>query len=333
MKITVSVVGDIHEAHPWIESQERMWQEPASAWPRVDLDASEDWTLGDILDAGASAAGLDGVPTSEGTKKVSSMIAYAAFGQYADDTQPPNLTQIILVDESGAAFRPRDWKSTSLASVLSAADRGLIDGNPRHIYLILPSGFGDFTGFDWGHVVGALWIAREAIGVLGDTSGIVDLARLVHTRLRRRSDGVEAVAVNAASWEARGCAPSDVIQMLSRASRTAEDVAALLACTDDEAKAILWALGASHNDADGRWYWGRTHEDLLFAANTTTATYAHVPAEELRDYFMWRVRAYVERGQILDDRMLEDSYLPNEQEEWFTVLGGSGWRLQRLRRR
>jgi hypothetical protein len=331
MNITVSVVGDIREAHPWIESQQRMWQEPATAWPCVDLDVDEDSTLGNILDAGASAVGLDEVPTSSGASSVSSVVAYVAFGQYADDTQPPNLTQIILVDGSGAAFRPVDWKSTSLASLLIAADRGLIDGDPRHIYLILPSGFGDFTGFDWDHVVAALWIAREAIGVMSDTSSIVDLARLAYARLRRRSDGVEAIAASAASWEARGCAPSDVIQMLSRVSRTAGEVSALLACSDDEAKAILWALGASHNDADGKWYWGRTSEDLLFATNTTTATYAHVPTDQLQEYFEWRVKAYLESGRVLDDQAMEDSYLATGQGEWVTVVGTVGWRLQRWR--
>lgn len=294
----VSIVGDPNEPYPWITSQQHMWERPADSWPVVEVHVSKDDALGQVIDRAAAAVGLKEVHTDEGVSSVSDVIAYIAFRQWADGYQPPQLSALATLDKAGRVVWRRQWTSVRVHELLDAADHGLVEGDPEHLYLILPTAFGDFPGFDWEHVIACLWIVREVIGTLSDTSSAVDLFKLLRARLKKRTEGVEVVAARAVDWKSRGAAPSDLHRMLSRSSRSSSEVAALIGCTDQEAEAVLWFLGASYNDNDGKWYWNRTEEDRLFAYMSETAIWGDQAPDDLRVNYRKQVTFFIKNGRV-----------------------------------
>jgi hypothetical protein len=262
----------------------------------VDVEVSDDDTLGQVIDRAAAAVGLTEVHAEEAVTSVSNAITYIAFRQWGDEYQPPQFSSPVVLNEGGHAAWPRPWQSIRVDQLLQAANRGLVEGDPTHPYLILPTGFGDFTGFDWSHVVGALSIMREALAAVGDTSSVVDIYRLVRNKLKKRGEGVEVVTKKVIDWKSRGAAPSDFHRLLSSASRTATEVAALVGCSEHEAEAMMWSLGASYNDNDGKWYWNRTEEDRLFAYMFEEAIWGHFTAEEIRLLYKKQIAYFIENG-------------------------------------
>ena len=307
--VTVSLYGDPDEGYPWSSALENPSTTPAYSERRsvvLSVDGSE--SLGRIIDrAGSHFAVPLPLPGSgvQDYQTLSDLLGYTAFYRRGEESGLPSyVDSLTVVREDGRARFNVPWTDVLYSDLLRASQSGLVDGDVTNLYLFLPTAFGDFGGFGWPEVLAALGVVWQ---VIDHTATAFDLASGIHwsksllDRLRRRSERrVEVLTRYAPSWRERGAAPADLDRLLSLRAWKADEVGALLGCSLEQAEAILWALGASYNHADRRWYVERTPEDKMVHGDFQIAIWADRRAEdqrELGESAKDRLRRYLETGK------------------------------------
>jgi hypothetical protein len=270
--MNVAVIRDPSSPEVWREAD---WEKPYSEREHVTVEAYDDDTLGDVCDRAVAALGIE-LPTRASADRVTDVLPYTAFYRRADEYEPPTLqTGLTVVNSSGLAVWNVRWQEARLVDLFRAADAGVLGGDPRRPYLVLPHGFGDFWGHDWGEVLQALKVMHDqfhdAMAYLADEAAGMAIAWAALRRIVRRLRGIETLRDKVPSWRERGSAPKDFDGMLAAKAWDGKELASLLGCSPNEAEAVLWALGASFNDADSRWYLAHSDEDRFLHDNLLIA--------------------------------------------------------------
>jgi hypothetical protein len=300
--IRVAVIGDPYSPYPWGEAD---WDEPYSERVHVTVGASDDDTLGSVCERAAAELGLSlpgGVefPTELDVKRVVDLLTYTGFYRTADECEPPALRiGLTVVNRSGLALWDVPWQQARMADLLRAGHAGVLGGDPLRPYLVLPHEFGDFWGYEWGEVLQTLKLMHdqfhEAMAYLADEAAGVAVAWAVLRRLVRRVKGLEKLEGNVSSWQRRGSSPKSFDEMLAAKAWASSELASLLGCKPSEAEAVLWALGASFNDADGRWYLSRSEEDRFLHDNLLLAIWRQPAgdADATREIYRERLEEFL----------------------------------------
>jgi len=305
-QVEVVVFGIVDGGYPW--NLDQAGKVPYSQRPRDILVVSAAETLAEIVDR----AGRDlevPLPAQEWAPRhdrLSDLLSYTALYRRSEEVGVPSyLRTLPAVDEDGVVRLAVPWAGIRYGDLLRARDEGLVDGDVTRPYLFLPTAFGDFLGFGWPEVTGALdiaWRATEyaatALGALTGSHWAIQRLQSLLGRTRRRSDLVEK---HAPTWAERGAAPADFDDLLSLRAWTVAELGGVLGCSKEEAEAILWAFGSSYNYSDGRWYRDRTIEDKVIHGDLTIAIWGdRSPGtfDELQRTVVERLRTYLESGQV-----------------------------------
>jgi hypothetical protein len=216
------------------------------------------------LDVMVRLAEADGEPPAD--QHVSDLLVYAAFRRADDDeiewagSEPGDVVRrrnqrlqtrtLVVRDDSGAAVWRKPGLEATYDELLDAAEAGLIDGDRLQPYLIPSIPQGDLGALgEWKHFVDALkviWDATNGLAAVGGAWGFIELIRRAAIRRSRRA--IDTIEHHAAAWNERGAAPADLFRLLIAKPRTTAEIAALVACSEAEAEAILWAFGFSYDD-------------------------------------------------------------------------------------
>lgn len=191
-------------------------------------------------------------------------LAFAEFRRLDDDEhdehgRPRRIVRLkstgvaVVRDPQGHAIWKRPPFEATMAELVDAAETGLLDGDPLQPYLVLLIPQGELGGpLAWHQLAQQLKLLWDISGYLAQAGGAWAFIELVRQVARRRSkETVSAIESNATTWTDRGARPGDLLDLVQRAPRTAQDIAALLGCSEQEAEAILWGIGCTH--IDGIW--------------------------------------------------------------------------------
>lgn len=183
------------------------------------------------------------------------VIADDGFGPILKRESRTNATVLVVRDQHGHAVWRRPPFDASMAELIDAHDAGLLEGDPLQVYLIpsIPQGDLGLLGqwHDFNQVLNVLWEVTDAAATLGGAWGLA--LGLKEVRQRRSRKAADTVRRLAPTWSKRGAAPVDLIRLLAARPRKSREIAILLGCSLDEAEAILWALGFSHDASINCW--------------------------------------------------------------------------------
>lgn len=241
------------------EEQDR----PYDQLPFVLLGALPDETLLEIALRGESRLGFPELQEP----------AYIEF--YDADAQngrTPYTSAVVLVDREGRAVWGNRWGDIRLDDALTAYHAGAFSGDPRRPIIIPYVGFGNGIILDWPQVLLGLGLLWDAVGHVTTVYGAKELGQRLIKVFRRRS---EVQTTHFASWQERSGFPADFAEFVkNRRYWDAAQLASLLGCPTDHARAILTGYGFEWRAERGRWlrvdrpgseaYLVRCLDELLF---------------------------------------------------------------------
>lgn len=378
------VVVTVAATHPFAPVFEIGRDAPAQGadWaglPKTTVHAQRDETLRDILrtagrklevsvsrevvqmDAGFRAE--QGIPAR--SSDIGDWLVFVGFRREDDDdiaaeydgikirnwNSRINQRVVVVRDEKGRATWRRPPFDATIGELLDAREAGLIDGDPRQVYLVpsIPQGaFG--LGGEWQHFVDNLKILWEVTDAIARVGGAASAVYWLKTLTERRSKGAEeAIEAHGAEWTERGAAPADVVNLLAARPRTKEEIAALLGCTDNEAEAVLWTLGCTYDKATNLWNPRGDPVAELIADDISLGFTDILASRELDEKFKTmidsRLRRFLETGEMpsLEDdrRELRDNYFSAfdakgdgpDANHTSSLLGGVNAQLKHAQRR
>lgn len=307
--VRVALYGHPEEGYPWSSALD----DPSTTPPYLErlavvVKAAESEPLGHIIDRAGSYFGISVPEPGSGVQEpqtLSQLLTYTAFYRRGEDTGLPSyLRTLTIVSPDGQARFSVPWAEVLYGDLLRTNELGLLDGEIASPYIFLPTAFGDFAGFDWPDVISALevgWrVIEHAATVLGLASGLHWSKGLLDSLRRRSAPRVRLLQQYASSWRERGAAPADLDRLLSLRAWRADQIGALLGCPLEHAEAILWALGASYNHADGCWYMERTSEDKVLHGELAIAIWGREIYEDGGESWRTsedRLMKYLKTGQ------------------------------------
>ncbi len=307
-EVRVVLYGHPEEGYPWSSALSDPSTTPVySERPAVILKVDGSEPIGRIIDRAGSHFGVSLPVPGAGVQEyatLSDLLGYTAFYRRGEDSGLPSyISNLTVLGADGEARFAVPWTRVAYSDLVRSSQSGLVDGDVTRLYLFLPTAFGDFGGLDWPEVIAALevvWRVVDHTATAFDVASGIQWSKGLLDRLRRRSEHrVEALETYAPSWRERGAAPADLDRLLSLRAWKGDEVGALLGCSPGQAEAILWALGASYNHADGRWYMERTPEDKMLHGDFLLAIWGDRQAEhpkELAESVKDRLRKYLETG-------------------------------------
>lgn len=307
--VTVTLYGVPEDGYPWSSAlEDPSIIPPYPGRPSVVLATAISEPMGSIIDRAGAHFGISPPRPQNGGQEyntLSQLLGYTAFYRHGEETGVPSyLRTLTIVDPDGRARFAVPWAQVLYGDLARASQLGLLDGNVERPYLFLPTAFGDFGGYDWQEALsalGVLWQAIEhAATALGVGSGIHWLKSRLDGLRRRTERRAELLQQYGPLWRDRNAAPANLSRLLSLRAWQANEIAGLLGCPLEDAEAILWALGASYNHADGRWYMERTPEDKLVHGDWLIAVWGNLlsqQTDEARRTAEDRLRTYLETGQ------------------------------------
>jgi hypothetical protein len=298
IEVVVAVIGDprgypangpvLYDVLP-----EKYWSVPYSARDKVTLQVEPDETLGDVLRRAAL--------------HWSTMVgAHVAFYRPEDEGSPPRRMGPVvpLIDEHGRVTFGHYFGDVRYVDLLRSADAGALDGDPRRPYLILQPGIGNGVLPDW-HTIQTIWQTVEYVATALATAGgagaaLLGAKKATIDRLRKRAKDTQAVvAEKSEDWVSRNGEPYDFGEWLDDRPWLPAEIAPLLACTEGEAEAVLWAFGFAPSES-GLWRKNATEEARLCAETTRLAVqgYTHEASEaELRAVIRDEIEHYLTENE------------------------------------
>jgi hypothetical protein len=221
---------------------------------KLVVDAEEHDTLATVLGRAARQLGIDEMPWGD---PVEQGIAFCAFHKDEDhDGWNRKLeTEVTLVDQQGRAVWGIYFKAdeVTVAELVRAGEQAALNGDPLRPYLILSPSIGNGFFLPWvvlGGGLKLLWDFLETVSTIEDTLSFGE--RVIEAARDRLGRGREVVEEHYPNWAERGGTPVGLMKFLRQRNWATPDLAQLLGCTEQEAEAVLWALGYSKAES-GLW--------------------------------------------------------------------------------
>lgn len=273
-------------APPFRELAERFdpGEEPP-AWDDLEkttISVSENETLGRLIDRAAPDLRVTIDPAElEAGASVSELIEGIAL--HRAGAWPRTATEFALVDADGRASWGHHWLTVQYRDLLHASDVGLVDGDPRRVYLRpCPSG-GALGGAEgWQTFLTLLGTLKDVFVAVGVTYSSVQGLKAAERAVRK---GSVAVRTRYREWDQRGGSPSDIAATVARYEWTTPTLARLLDLDESSTEAILELFGLEQR-SDGRWTLSHNEVARLVRGSVSVAMWAQedlgpTPAEEI----------------------------------------------------
>lgn len=241
-QIVVALVGN-KKAPSGTFPPDSEWSKPWDQRRRVEVEATPTTTYGEIVEAAledlckGAAAGYRPYAIS--------------FWQPSDDDGSGlgRSSYVLAVVRSDGSADWKPWHEVTVEEAEQARAHGLLAGDPERPYAFVLPQIGNGTLPIWADLAHMLEILQQVAELLTAPGGLAATYWLIRGRPR---EAQEAVAHHGGDWQKRGLDPYLLDEWLDNHSWEAKQIAAALSCTNQEATAILWALGFAEGE-DGRW--------------------------------------------------------------------------------
>lgn len=296
-------------APPFRELAERFdpGEEPP-AWDdleRTTVSVSENETLGRLIDRAAADLRVTIDPAElEAGASVSELIEGIAF--HREGGWPRPASELALIDADGRASWGHHWATVQYQDLLHASVGGLVDGDPRRVYLrpSLPGG-GLGGAEDWQTFLTLLDTLKDVFVNVGVTYSSLQGLKAAERAVRK---GSVAVRTRYREWAQRGGSPSHIAATVARHEWTTATVARLLDLDESSTEAILELFGLEQG-SDGRWTFSHNEVARLVGGSVSVAMWAQedlgpTPAEEIAAAVVRiieeRAERFAESGSVPD---------------------------------
>ena len=162
-----------------------------------------------------------------------------------------------------------------------------------------------------------VWTAHVGDAVVDDDGKVLWNVGAVEAVRERLGRGRETTEKHMHRWAQRGTYPNDFARWLHRDTWSAETLAGLLGCPQDEAEAILALFGFAYSDDDALWHRGGDPAGRLLEAAYDEAAWLNIDTEESRAEFESRVESMLRTGEMPAERKFE---LAGEEEEFVAPM-------------
>jgi hypothetical protein len=296
LEVEVALIGDPDNVTAGV-LDERFFNVPYAERRQVGFEVQPEDSLARVLGRAAALMAI-----TPGGEVQSNRVAFYK----PDDEQGfaarkmPRLlmNELILVDQDGRAmFGVVEHRAVRMIDLMRAADAGTLDGDPLRPYLILDFGWGDAPPADWTTVYEALKVAWEVVKAVGIVGGAVTTVVAAKREVAKRIERATNALAKHPEWMQKGYRPDQFARLVAARDWTADQLAPLLGCSEDEAEAILWATGFAVNPEDGRWEDMADEAAQMLGNIITAVTWASHggPNSETR-FRAWLLR-YLETGE------------------------------------
>jgi hypothetical protein len=339
IEVEVALIGDPDRPLEAGVLDQSYFDMPYSQRRRVRLEVSEDESLSAVMEQAARMMGL--VPPNWMGGTFYGRGGRIAFYKPEDENgfaprAAPRLLagELILIDQDGRAiFGVWDHRAVRFIDLIRASEAGVLEGDPLRPYLMLDFGWGDAPPPDWATIQQGLevvWQVLQAIGVVG---GAVAALNKAHQWLAERVGRTREALSAHPEWMQRGYRPDQFRVLVASREWTAAELAPLLGCSEEEAEAVLWALGYSYNDESQRWEGAGDEAAQMIADIVTAIGWAEKEGNWEANFRNWLLR-YLETGERPPFERLQPSF---EDEDYAAYKPSVGERLDdflaRVRRR
>jgi hypothetical protein len=283
----------------------------------VQLQVSPDDTLAQVVDRAAARLGIPGdVP--------------AAFHDPERNAIGRTSDTVTLVDSDGRATWMHPFAEVTYRQLLESAEAGVLEGDPRRLYLDTKPGIGNGPVPDW-ETIKAIWDALDfVLGAIGAVTTLNEARKRLAARLRRSAqDASQAIEQHSGDWESRRGDPHVLHQWLGDRVWSSADLASALGCSEPEAGAVLWSFGFTHSPS---CVWRRSEdEESKFVNEVHGLSYGVQGAsqEQVRQVLEANTRRFLESGRASDIEWYDLPWLDTPLA--FRVVGRAQSRLARLR--
>jgi hypothetical protein len=331
LTVEVALIGNPDEPMAPDVLDNRFFDMPYADRRKVRWEVAPDESLAAVLERAAELMGL--VPASFMSRGFDARSNRVAFYKPEDEAGfaprgVPRLVanELVLVDQDGRAiFGVYEHRAVRMIDLVRAAEAGTLDGDPLRPYLIIDFGWGDPPPADWATVYEALKVAWEVVKAVGAVGGAVATVAGAKRILAERLGQANKELGNHPEWMQKGYRPDQFARLLVTRDRTADQVAPLLGCTEDEAEAVLWAMGFALNPENGRWEVMADEAAEMLANLTTAVTWASREGRGWETRFRGWLMRYLETGQPPPFESLRPSF--EDDDEDFTYRPSVGERL------
>jgi hypothetical protein len=292
--VTVALVGDPRNPYTAITDDE--WERTWDDRPRVALEVAEHESLASILDRAAASFNV----ADPGYSAAPHVLFDVALHR-ADLPLGFGTTDIALIDEHGVAFwNAWDYRLIPYQDVLDSVEAGAMEGDPRHLALILREHAGNGVILDWPDLLQAWDVAWEVAKAVGVVGGVAATAKLVIDSVQSRIErGRQSVWKQAPRWSRRGASHPPVISsFLADRTWDPEALSQFLACSLEDAEAALEVFGYAQAETG---LWEREGDEparlLRLIYSDAVTWHGDRPAEEWLPEFRQRVEVILTTGQ------------------------------------
>lgn len=156
-------LGERYEAEEWDAPYE--WR------PKVEVEASAEETLADVIDRAADALRIRPNPAVLHQTAMSKAIGGIAFyygptddAAYGRDRAPDKWPQVLFIPGPNGERLEKRWQEVSVTELLASADAGLLYGDPLRPYL--------YPGFPQGDLFDPNWLppAIDSVKTAGEAA-------------------------------------------------------------------------------------------------------------------------------------------------------------------
>jgi hypothetical protein len=293
-RVEVALIGSIKKqktAGDMIPASES--QKPYKDLPKVTRQVSDEMPLGDIARDALEEMGAPDWAVNTPAFDI---------GFYRPDDEDGvegNWSWFIsLVDGEGRARWTYPVNDVTFAEVVRAAEAGAVQGDPTRIHVAMTPQIGDGVLPMWPEIIEAYRLLKEVLEVLGAPGALYASYQLIKAMRDKSGKAVESLERRSSGWEERGGNPHLFEEWLDDHAWDPKDLALLLDCSDDEAEAVLWAMGFGAAQ-DGRWKRGANPEAKLMDGNRTLVIrmgLEHATDQEIKKVLRDRIEATAESG-------------------------------------